>query len=143
MSGDDKTVEGLRTSIQEVLELASRLDERMNLCLENQRTMHARFERFQDWAQKNSDQQNELAQRVSVLESKNGNKYSKLEEEVQTLREKLITTTHKITQLELGQQNYQSTVKTYTEMVLRIVWTVITAYVLVRMGLSNGPIPGL
>lgn len=149
--------------IKQVLEISSRVDERVKQIQVVQQELTARMNQMYS-------EFNQLTGRVLVLESKNGNKIHILEEEIDELEKRIekidfggteiMKTTIKevnteieslddsskdmqsrLQMLEHSNQGWEGKVKYYSGLLMQAAWVIIVCYILWKLGINTPPIP--
>jgi hypothetical protein len=155
--------------IKQVLDISSRVDERVKIIQTGQQELNARLNHF-------IDELNILTGRVLVLESKNGNLVHQLEDEVGELgvrlermdigaevsKETLVylknkdsqlnnrvedisvqvsDITHRLSVLEGHNEGWHTKAKHYGNLLVQALWVIAVCYILFRLGISTPPIP--
>lgn len=121
----------LVNDIKLVLDITSRVDERVKIIAESQQQMNTRLNHF-------IDEHNTLASRVTVLESKNINK---IYDTVQDLEEKVVTLKSRIGNLEEHKQSILDKSKQILGFVYQAIFIIAVCYILYKLGISSPPIP--
>jgi len=150
----------LVNDIKLVLDITSRVDERVKMIAEGQQQMNIRLNHF-------IDEHNALAARVTVLESKN---ISKMAESVQGVEEKItkmvirvetletlgsplyqriieenritiIDLKNRINNLEEHKQNVLDKIRRVLGFVGQAIFTILVCYILYKLGINSPPIP--
>jgi chromosome segregation ATPase len=141
MSFSDEVV----SDIKAVLDITSRVDERVKFVQENQIETHDRLNQL-------SKEITTLMSRVSVLESENGSKaykeiqelelkveksdIAKLPDFIDQVNNKLSFLDHRIASLEDAKNGMAEKVKRYFGLVVQGAWVIIVCYLLYKLGLS-------
>lgn len=151
-----ETSSKLVEEIKQIIDITSRVDERVKMIAESQHQINNRLNHF-------IDEHNSLVSRVHVIESKNGHKTQEL---ITTLDEKLMKSATRIEILEtVGSQKSQKIAGEFDLLKIRVkeledhrqglsdraktiinyIWQgaflIIMGYVLYRLGLPTPPVP--
>jgi cell division protein FtsB len=150
----------LLTEIKQVIDITSRVDERLKIIAEAQQQIGLRLNHL-------VDEHNALVGKVHVIESKNGNK---LHEAISNQEEKLVRVNGRIEVLEtVGSQKSQRQIEDLQEVIIKVkerirdleehresvvsqaksimgyiwqgIFIIMICYLLYRMGLSLPPVP--
>jgi len=153
----------LISDIKMVLDISSRVDERVKMIQLTQQELSIRLHQLV------SDCSN-ITARVSVLESKNGNRLHAFEEEIREIQTRIeridligtstfkvnIDETYKtlelldeksnvliarINKLEEHNEGWRSKTQHYGHLLVQGIWVVIVCYVLYKLGINTPPIP--
>jgi predicted nuclease with TOPRIM domain len=114
-------------SIQNLFELTTRIDERMQLMTKKQDEMDKKLE-----SQTNTI--NSVGTRTSVLESKSD---SRLQEQVRSLETHVHQLDLKVQELESCSTRQEARWKTVAGYVMQIAWIILTAFLLYKLGLQG------
>lgn len=149
----------LLTDIKQVLDISSRVDERVKIIQQNQQEMNARLNAFMI-------EFNTLSGRVMVLESKNGGRVHDIEDSITRLasrveridaagteafqkvfadnkkdndesEDELHSLKRRVDTLEHNNDNWQTKIRQYGGLVVQGAWVVIMSYILFKLGLQN------
>ena len=143
--------EDILSDIKTVLDISSRVDERVKIIQSGQAETHSRLNQL-------VYEINTLMTRVSVLESKNGGAVHKLEEDLHLLdkrveriepialdflklAENMRETETRLFKIEDSHEGWAAKVKQYTGLVIQALWVIIVCYLLYKLGLNTPPIP--
>lgn len=118
-------------NIQKLFELSTRIDERVKEIQNKQTGFHDRLEKIM------SGQQN-VSQKVAVLESKDG---SILVEDVDDCKKELATLDKRITIVEGSTDQSKDRWNRMFTFVVQLVWVVLAAWLLVKLNLQAPDIP--
>ena len=153
----------LLNEIKVILDITSRVDERVKAIQTNQQDLTARLNQF-------IGELNQLTSRVFVLESKNGGKVHALEEQIDNLKtrveridmggteffkkqfdeydetnedldDKLRDLDKRLQKIETSNEGWQMKFKHYAGLVIQGIWVIIVCYVLYKLGINTPPIP--
>ncbi len=145
--------------IKSLLDISSRVDERVKNIQQNQQELNVRVNQFLgEFVQ--------LSSRVVVLESKNGGQIHKVEdaiteinlemqrmnsegtsyfqkkmEDEREMRDLVKLLETKVAKLEVHSDSWQNKMKQYGGLFVQGVWVVIICYVLYKLGLNTIPLP--
>ncbi len=151
------------TEIKSLIDISSRIDERIKNIQQNQQESTGRLNQFL------SDLTN-LSSRVLVIESKNGNKMHEVEETLkdidhkleemdlgatsfledyikdekqlkEDIKHKIEILETKVTRLELQHDSWQNKLKLYGGLLIQGIYVITVCYILYRLGISTPPIP--
>lgn len=147
-SGSGKPDGTISAAMQNMLELTSRLDERMNTCIENTEKLAVRLEKFDDRVEKFMDTAANLSNRISSLEAKSNGKVSdhieklheqsdRQDDDIEKVRLDINDIKNSVKNLQDANVKQEDRLKYWTDRALSILWAVITAWVLIKLGLSN------
>lgn len=118
-------------NIQKLFDLSTRIDERVKAIQAKQTEQDARLENL-------TKAQNEIAQRVIVLESRNN---TAIYAEVSTHGEKLNAIDKRLMQLETTSKGNEGRWSTIWGFAIQLLWIVMAAYVLFKLGLNPPNVP--
>ena len=114
----------------EIQEVTLRVDERVNILLERQSVADATIHEIRNVI-------NSLVSRVAILESRNENKTRAL---VDKSRDKIHEIEKQIQLLFLSNNNNEAKWKTIFDFVGKVLWIIVAAYVLYKLGYNPPPI---
>lgn len=120
--------------IKTVLDITSRMDERVKIIQSGQSETHNQLNKL-------AGDLVDLAERVTVIESRNGHKTETLEEKVEIAKDRLNLFELRIIRLEDHKQNWLTTVKQYSGLVIQGVWVIVVCYLLYKLGINTPPLP--
>lgn len=125
-------------STQSIFELTSRMDERIKIIMEQQSSAEKKFTQF-------IELQHEMISRVIVLESKNGHKIEKemekIERQIEKIEEKMKNIENDTQVLKMHSQSNMTIWKQIGDFVVKIIWVVVACWLVLKLGLSNLPLP--
>lgn len=153
----------LLNEIKVILDITSRVDERVKAIQTNQQDLTARLNQF-------IGELNQLTARVFVLESKNGGKVHAIEEEIDRMKTRvermdvggsefyrrhvenydeteeeveknLADLDKRLQKIEQTNEGWQTKVKHYAGLLIQGVWVIIVCYILYKLGINTPPIP--
>lgn len=153
----------LLNEIKMVLDISSRVDERVKMIQASQSELGLRMHQL-------VSESSQLGSRVSVLESKNGNKshelegmihdletrveridvggtsmykeqYGELEDQLKEVNRKLDNMVLRLAALETSSEGWTSKFRQYSHLLIQGIWVVIVCYVLYKLGLNTPPLP--
>jgi chromosome segregation ATPase len=152
----------LLNDVKQVLDISSRVDERVKLIQVNQAELNSRFNAL-------VDDFNNLSARVMVIESRNGGKSHEIEEKIGKLHSrvdkidvnteafrqslgsikkldkeesiKIHDMIRRIYMLEHDSEGWQGKIKQWGGLVVQGIWVIIVCYLLLKLGLNPAPLP--
>lgn len=135
------------SQIAKILDITSRVDERMEIIQKGQNDINQRLDGLVATISNDTS-------RISVLESKNGNRTHQVEEDVHDIDLRLTKIevnqipNESIHQLEIkvaailqSSSGWTTQVRFYINLVVQGLWVVIVSYLLYRLGISSPPGP--
>lgn len=121
-------------SIKLVVDLTSRIDERIKNIAEDSKKKDERLDRI-------LDQQTNLTARITVLEAKN---YNGIKQDIHELKSEckeidvgIHDFSQRIATLEVQNTNANAKWKTAFDFCIKVVWTIITCWLLMKLGLHR------
>ena len=125
----------VQDSIKSVFELTTRVDERVQLMMKKQEDVERKIDGI-------SSEMKELNTRVTVLESNNGKAaVAQMATEVDRLKDNIGDMKLKIQTLESKTESSEGKWKTVLNFGLQILWVVVAAYLLYRLGIQAPAVP--
>jgi len=118
-------------SIKSVFELTTRVDERVQTIMKKQDEMERKID-------SGITNQGLLSSRVSVLESKNG---SLIKEDVEKIKDNLHELELQMQVVKTESQRSEGRWKTIASFGLQLVWVILAAYILYRLGIQAPAVP--
>lgn len=135
MAGTSNNTEQVNNSIKAIIELTTRIDERVQLMMKKQETFEGKIENHIEYL-------NELKIDLKLLDSKSGRT---LQEEVLRISKEISEIKSKIDNLEKDSfnmgNNWKNIAKGVLSFVVQIIWVVIAAYILYKLGIQSPAIP--
>lgn len=134
--------EQVNNSIKSIIELTTRIDERVQLMMKKQESFEAKIDG-------NIQHLNELKTEVKLLDSKSGKslqeEVSNLSEEVATLSQDFGRIKSKIERIteesNKKENNWQAVVKGALSFIVQIIWVVVASYLLYKLGIQSPSVP--
>lgn len=125
----------IQNSIKSIFELTTRVDERVQLMMKKQEDVEWKIDGI-------STEMKELSTRVTVLESNNGKAVAAaVSTEVDRLKDTISDMKLKIQTLESKADSSEGKWKTVLNFGLQILWVVVAAYLLYRLGIQAPEVP--
>lgn len=154
-------MDDLRSELKLVLDMTTRVDERLKIICEKQQEANTRLNQLVDShiditsrvrvleahneLSADLDEADEIKQRLTVIEAKGSPAFIEFEREMQTFLDKvtghLNNLDQRLRRLEEAQEGWWGRVGKLTQLGVQAVWVVLVCYVLYRLGLSSPPIP--
>ena len=134
--------EQVNNSIKSIIELTTRIDERVQLMMKKQESFEAKIDG-------NKQHLNELKTEVKLLDSKSG---KSLQEEVSNLSEEGATLSQDFGRIKSKieriteesnkkENNWQAVVKGALSFIVQIIWVVVASYLLYKLGIQSPSVP--
>jgi chromosome segregation ATPase len=160
-------MDNIRSELKLVLDMTTRVDERIKLIVERQQEMNNRLNSFMatlnDLGSKVhvlesinfnelSNKQDALYERIVILETGGFNSFKELTQmvnaELKSIKLELLklTTeetelTHRVESIEDRNESWWGKIRKITDMGLHGIWVLIVCYLLMKLGLQTSPIP--
>lgn len=142
MAGTTNSNEQVNNSIKSIVELTTRIDERVQLMMKKQ-------ESFEDKIDGNIEHLNELKTEVKLLDSKSG---KSLQEEVSNLAQEVSNLAQDFNRIKLKleriteesdekKNNWQAVAKGTLSFIVQIIWVVVASYLLYTLGIQSPSVP--
>ena len=134
---DVNSMHRISESIMELLQLSSRVDERVQILMKKN----------QDLEEKIDEQTgiiNELNSKIRVLESKDTNAHIRdkvRSQEFRTLADEVKMLNLRIHSLENSSNHQEDRWKTIVGFVIQLAWVILASFLLYRLGISSPPVP--
>lgn len=143
--------EGMQIELKKLLDLTTRVDERVKLIVERQQEMHIRLNQF-------AVDHNELITRVSIIES-NAEELETLDQlkhrvtmleahgpvslckSIQELEDQVYVLESRIKKLEEHHEGLWGKINKFLGLLVHGVWIIVVCYLLYKMGINTPPIP--
>jgi archaellum component FlaC len=130
----------LANSIKTLLESVVRLDERMKTAVQNQEQLQKKIERLEERMEVLNKNYSTVDIRLVNFEKQNGGKLhdivDKLEDKISELKIKITSQSNMITHLQESNKKQESKLQYYLDFGLRIIWTILSAVILAKLGFS-------
>lgn len=146
--------------MKQLLNVTSRVDERVKSLIENQQEINGRLNRY-------IDEQSRLASKIAVLEQHGGSKlkdgldmlddhmvdithrlglieqgFNPLHaKEQETIRNELASIKNRLEKVETSSNNLIGSIQKVGGLVIQMLWVIITCYLLYKLGLNSPPLP--
>jgi len=121
----------VQESIQSIFELTTRVDERVQLMMKKQ-------DNLEDKIDSQMKETNALATRVTILESRNG---VQLQADLDKVKDLMHQMELKISHLDKFSATTENRWKTIGGFTLQIVWVILAAYLLFKLGIQAPAVP--
>ena len=135
MPGTSNNTEQVNNSIKSIIELTTRIDERVQLVMRKQDGLEEKLENHIEFL-------NELKIDLKLLDSKSGRT---LQEEVSRISKEINEIENKLDNVEKNFNNVSNDWKSITKgtltFVVQIIWVVIAAYILYKLGIPSPAVP--
>lgn len=135
MPGTSNNTEQVNNSIKSIIELTTRIDERVQLVMRKQDGLEEKLENHIEFL-------NELKIDLKLLDSKSGRT---LQEEVSRISKEINEIKNKLDNVEKDSNNvnnnWKSVAKGTLTFVVQIIWVVIAAYILYKLGIQSPAVP--
>lgn len=135
MAGTSNSNEQVNNSIKSIVELTTRIDERVQLMMKKQ-------ENFENKMEDHLEYFNELKTEFKLLDSKSGKSLQeevlRLSQEVNDMKSKLDALTKESSKLE-GDWKY--VVKGSLSFIVQIIWVLLASYLLYKLGIQSPSVP--
>lgn len=135
MAGTSNNTEQVNNSIKSIIELTTRIDERVQLMMRKQDGLEEKLEDHIEFL-------NELKIDLKLLDSKSGRT---LQEEVSRISKEINEIKNKLDNVEKNSNNVSNDWKSITKgtltFVVQIIWVVIAAYILYKLGIQSPAVP--
>ena len=135
MPGTSNNTEQVNNSIKSIIELTTRIDERVQLMMRKQDGLEEKLENHIEFL-------NELKIDLKLLDSKSGRT---LQEEVSRISKEINEIKNKLDNVEKDSNNvnnnWKSVAKGTLTFVVQIIWVVIAAYILYKLGIQSPAVP--
>lgn len=118
-------------NIQKLFDLSIRIDERVKLIQDTQDT-------FEDRLDNMMKSNNELMQKIAVLETKNG---TSLKGDVDECHRTLRDIDKRLTAVESVSKGFENKWQELVKFVVQLVWIILAAWALYKFGLNSPPVP--
>ena len=135
MAGTSNSNEQFNNSIKSIVELTTRIDERVQLMMKKQEIVESKIEDHLEYF-------NELKTEFKLLDSKSGKSLQeevlRLSHEVNDIKSKLDAVTKESSKLE---GDWKSVVKGTLSFIVQIIWVVVAAFILYKLGIQSPSVP--
>lgn len=135
MAGTSNSNEQFNNSIKSIVELTTRIDERVQLMMKKQEIVESKIEDHLEYF-------NELRTEFKLLDSKSGKslqeEVAKLSHDVNKIKSDLDSLTKESDKLE-GDWKY--VVKGSLSFIVQIIWVVVASYLLYKLGIQSPSVP--
>jgi uncharacterized protein (DUF3084 family) len=143
--------EGMQIEMKKLLDLTTRVDERVKLIVERQQEMHSRLNQF-------ADDHNELTTRVSIVESNSEDLQTldqlrqritmleahgseSLNKQVDELEDQTYAMDNRIRKIEEHNAGLWGKINKFLGLLVHGIWIIVVCYLLYKMGINTPPIP--
>lgn len=142
MNTTSNNTEQVNNSIKSIIELTTRIDERVQLMMKKQSILEGKIEYY-------TDSLNELKIDIKLLDSKSGitlqNEVHKCSEKINQIQSKLSNLENKLDNLEKDssemENDWKNILKGVLSFVVQIIWVVMAAYILYKLGIQSPAVP--
>lgn len=135
MATSSNSNEQVNNSIKSIVELTTRIDERVQLMMKKQEFLENKIEDHIDYL-------NELKTDFKLLDSKSG---KTLQEEVVRMSEDIYSIDNRLKALEKDSENKNNNIKEVSKTVLnfivQIIWVIVASYLLYKLNIQSPSIP--
>lgn len=135
MATSSNSNEQVNNSIKSIVELTTRIDERVQLMMKKQEFLENKIEDHIDDA-------NELKTDFKLLDSKSG---KTLQEEVVRISDDIYSIDNRLKALEKDSENKNNNIKEVSKTVLnfivQIIWVIVASYLLYKLNIQSPSIP--
>lgn len=143
--------EGIQVEMKKLLDLTTRVDERVKLIVERQQEMNDRLNKY-------ASDHNELSTRVSIIESDTealdtldnlrhritmleAHGPDALRKAVDELEDQLYIVDERVKKLQDYHEGLWGKVNKFFGMIIHAIWIIVVCYLLYKMGINTPPIP--
>lgn len=143
--------EGMQIELKKLLDLTTRVDERVKLIVERQQEMHSRLNQF-------AADHHELTTRVSIIESSSEELSSfdnmrqritmleahgsaSVNKTLNELEDQVSVVENRVRKLEDHHEGMWGKINKFSGMLIHGVWIIVVCYLLYKMGINTPPIP--
>ena len=135
MATSSNSNEQVNNSIKSIVELTTRIDERVQLMMKKQEFLENKIEDHIDYL-------NELKTDFKLLDSKSG---KTLQEEVVRISDDIYSIDNRLKALEKDSENKNNNIKKVSKTVLnfivQIIWVIVASYLLYKLNIQSPSIP--
>lgn len=135
MATSSNSNEQVNNSIKSIVELITRIDERVQLMMKKQEFLENKIEDHIDYL-------NELKTDFKLLDSKSG---KTLQEEVVRISDDIYSIDNRLKALEKDSENKNNNIKKVSKTVLnfivQIIWVIVASYLLYKLNIQSPSIP--
>lgn len=135
MATSSNSNEQVNNSIKSIVELTTRIDERVQLMMKKQEFLENKIEDHIDYL-------NELKTDFKLLDSKSG---KTLQEEVVRISEDMSSIDNRLKALEKDSENKNNNIKEVSKTVLnfivQIIWVIVASYLLYKLNIQSPSLP--
>ena len=135
MATSSNSNEQVNNSIKSIVELITRIDERVQLMMKKQEFLENKIEDHIDYL-------NELKTDFKLLDSKSG---KTLQEEVVRISDDIYSIDNRLKALEKDSENKNNNIKEVSKTVLnfivQIIWVIVASYLLYKLNIQSPSIP--